>query len=107
MALLAGSEVRAVRDGEDYPGEVGRVDRRRASSMHVDPLEEVVCMAEQTLRRRTGRCLPRRSREPAGVGRREIDRAGAGGVAAVRRVTSAAGDVLPPCAVLMTGLANE
>src|SRR5207253_6529648 len=79
VADLAGSEVRPAGYGKRRPGEVGRVERRRPASMDVDALEEVVCMAEQALGRRTGRGLPRRAREP-GVGRSKIDRIGAGGV---------------------------
>src|SRR5436853_7139433 len=75
--------------------------------MDVDALEEVVRMAEQALWRRTGRGLPRRSSEPAGVGRSKIDRIGAGGVGTGRRVAGGAGDVRPVCGVLMTGVANE
>src|SRR2546423_15602256 len=75
--------------------------------MDVDGLEEVVRMAEQALGRRTGRGLPRRAREPAGVGRSKIDRIGAGGVGARRRVAGRAGHVLPVYGVLMTGVANE
>src|SRR5205807_5624256 len=82
VAHLAGSEVRSAGDGEGRPGEVGRIQRRRAAAVDVDALEEVVRMAEQALGRRTGRSLPRRAREPAGVGRSKIDRIRAGGVGA-------------------------
>src|SRR5207302_3053801 len=103
VARLAVSEVRSAGDGEGRPGEVGGVERRRAAAVHVDALEEVVRMAEQTLWRRTGRGLPRRAREPAGVGRSKIDRIGAGGVGTGRRVAGRAGHVLPVRAVLMAG----
>src|SRR5207253_4792369 len=103
VAHLAGSEMRAAGDGKGRPGEVGRIDRRRPAAVHADALEEVVRMAEQALWRRTGRGLPRRSREPAGVGRRKIDRIGAGGVGTGRRVAARAGHVLSVRGVLMAG----
>src|SRR5438445_9378386 len=53
VARLAVSEVRSAGDGEGRPGEVGRIERRRAASMDVDALEEVVRMAEQALGCRT------------------------------------------------------
>src|SRR5207237_8491802 len=70
VAHLAVSEVRPAGDGEGRPGEVGRVERRRAAAVDVDALEEVVRRAEQALGRRTGRGLPGPARGASGCGRR-------------------------------------